>query len=80
MRPEEIKEVACDENMIPVYFNHKIADNWSTCTDIYLEGKVKDTGKMCEEEKETSQPSEVQATETKFIDTITPPYKKLEGD
>lgn len=48
LTPEEMQNLKeCQANHVPVYFDHKIADSFSTCSDVYVEGEVTNSFETC---------------------------------
>lgn len=40
LSPEESEYISCGQDKSPVYFDHKVPDYVSTCTNVYLLGSV----------------------------------------
>lgn len=53
---KESQDIGCYSEKVPVYFDHKMPDSVSTCTNIFTHGFISDNWEDCEEDLPT-QPS-----------------------
>lgn len=50
LSPEESSSIGCAQDKLPVYFDHKMPDYVSTCSQIFEEGKILHLWETCEED------------------------------